>query len=115
MRVDEFHLLHAEALANTGQAAAAKTFLKSFLSNRITDVSYIDGLSDVELKAEIYKNVRVEFWGEGKSYLAMKRNKATIKRGENHLFFVGEAMQYDDARLTLSIPQAEVIDNPFID
>lgn len=114
MRVDEFHLLHAEALAYTGQVAAAKTFLKSFLSNRITDVSYIDGLSDADLKAEIYKNVRIEFWGEGKSYLAMKRNKKTIKRGDNHLFFAGEAMQYDDARLTLSIPQAEIIDNPFV-
>lgn len=113
MRVDEFYLLYAEALANTGQAGAAKTFLKDYLKNRITDVSYIDALSDAQLIAEVYKNTRIEFWGEGKSYLAMKRNKATVTRGANHLFFVGQAFQYDDEKLTLTKPQAELIDNPF--
>ena len=38
---------------------------------------------------EIYKQTRVEFWGEGKSYLAMKRNHATLTRGANHLFQAG--------------------------
>jgi hypothetical protein len=37
---------------------------------------------------EIYLQTRIEFWGEGKSYLAMKRNKATTTRGSNHLFLL---------------------------
>lgn len=114
MRVDEFYLLHAEALAMTGQEAQAKTVLKDYLKTRITDVSYIDALAGTALKEEIYKNTRIEFWGEGKSYLALKRNKAKVTRGSNHLFFAGETMNYDDDRLTLSIPQAEIIDNPFL-
>jgi hypothetical protein len=52
-------------------------------------------------KKEIYLQTRIEFWGEGKSYLAMKRNKATTTRGSNHLFFAGDSFQYNDAKLTL--------------
>jgi hypothetical protein len=51
--------------------------------------------------------------GEGKSYLAMKRNKATTTRGSNHLF-AGDSFQYNDAKLTFEIPQNEVLNNPFI-
>ena len=112
MRSDEFHMLYAEALAKTGQTALAKTAYKNFLSNRLTDTSYVDGLSDAALKADIYTNTRIEFWGEGKSYFAMKRNMASVTRGANHLFFVGQSFSYDDNRLYLKIPQAEVIANP---
>lgn len=112
MRIDEFHMLYAEALAKTGQTALAKTVYKNFLSNRLTDTSYVDGLSDAELRADIYNNTRLEFWGEGKSYYALKRNMATVKRGPNHLFYAGQSFSYDDNRLYLKIPQAEVIANP---
>jgi hypothetical protein len=44
--------------------------------------------SGTSLQEEIYLQTRLEFWGEGKSYLAMKRNKATVKSGINHLFFI---------------------------
>lgn len=115
MRVDEFYLLAAESLAKSGDEAQAKTILKNLLSNRVTDVAklaYIDGLSGAKLQDEIYLQTRIELWGEGKSYLAMKRNKATVTRGANHLFFVDKSFSYDDPRLTLDIPQAEVNNNP---
>ncbi len=112
MRVDEFHLLAAETLAKSGKENQAKVILKNFLTNRLTDVSYIDGLSGTALLDEIYLQTRIEFWGEGKSYLAMKRNKATITRGSNHLFFSGQSFNYDDPKLTLKIPQSEVNNNP---
>ena len=114
MRVDEFHLLAAETLAKSGNEASAKTVLKNFLSNRMSDVSYIDGLSGTALLNEIYLQTRIELWGEGKSYLAMKRNKATIKRGPNHLFFAGQTFNYNDGRLTFDIPQAEINNNPLL-
>lgn len=112
MRVDEFHLLAAESLAKSGQDGEARTILKNYLQNRITDVSYIDALSGVALQNEVYKNTRLEFWGEGKSYYALKRNRATVTRGSNHRFLAGQSFSYDDNRLYLKIPQQEVLNNP---
>jgi hypothetical protein len=112
MRADEFYLLNAEAKARTSQEAAARTALKTYLADRITNVSYIDALAGQALLNEIYLQTRIELWGEGKAYLAMKRNKAPVVRGANHLFEAGNTIPYSDPKLTFSIPQAEVLNNP---
>ncbi len=112
MRSDEFYLMNAEANARLGQDAAARLALSTYLSQRITDVSYLNNLSGQALLNEIYFQTRVELWGEGKAYLAMKRNKATITRGSNHLFEAGNSFLYNDDKLTFQIPQAEVLNNP---
>jgi len=112
MRSDEFYLLNAEANARIGQDAAARLALSTYLAQRITDVSYLNSLSGQALINEIYLQTRIELWGEGKSYLAMKRNKATITRGSNHLSDAGNSFQYNDDKLTFQIPQAEVLNNP---
>ena len=44
----------------------------------------------------------------------MKRNKATITRGTNHLSLVGESLPYNDERLSFEIPEGEIQFNPFI-
>lgn len=105
MRVAEMHLLAAEMGARAGNDAAARTYLKNVVSQRVPDASYIDALSGNALLDEIYLQTRIELWGEGKSYLAMKRNKATVTRGSNHLSFVGEPIRHNDDRLTFEIPQ----------
>jgi hypothetical protein len=115
MRADEFYLLNAEAKARLNQDAAAQTALKSFLADRITDVSFIDALTGAALLNEIYLQTRIELWGEGKSYLAMKRLKKSVVRGANHLFEPGATIPYSDAKLTFVIPQAEVLNNPNLD
>lgn len=115
MRVAEMYLLNAEAAARLGMDAEARESLKAVLELRVDDASYIDALSGPALIAEIYLQTRLELWGEGKSYLAMKRNKATIVRGANHLSFVGVPIPYNDERLTFEIPEAEILFNPFID
>ncbi|RYY01018.1 MAG: RagB/SusD family nutrient uptake outer membrane protein [Gammaproteobacteria bacterium] len=112
MRSDEFYLLNAEAKARLGQDPAAKTVLSSYLADRITDLSYLAPLTGQALLDEIYLQTRIELWGEGKSYLAMKRNKRTVTRGSNHLFDAGNSFLYSDPKLTFSIPQAEVLNNP---
>ena len=112
MRVDEFYLLNAEANAKMNNDAAAIDRLKELLQERITDISYVDALSGQALDDEIYLQTRIELWGEGKSYLALKRNKATVTRGPNHLFFAGDSFSYDADELTFPIPQAEVLNNP---
>lgn len=112
MRMEEMYLLNAEANAKLGMDGPARTKLTDVLSKRLTDYLYVDALSGQALKDEIYLQTRIELWGEGKSYLAMKRDKATITRGSNHLFFKGESFQYNDDKLTFPIPQAEIINNP---
>jgi hypothetical protein len=113
MRYAEPLLLNIEALYHTNPAGA-KTALKDFAQTRIDDVSYIDALNGQALLDEIYKQTRLELWGEGKSYYAMKRNKATTVRGDNHLTFVGEPIPWNDERMTLEIPLQEIQDNLFI-
>lgn len=112
MRADEFYLLNAEAKARLGQDAPARTTLKQLVTQRIDDPSYVDALSGQALLDEIYFQTRVELWGEGKSYLAMKRLKKTITRGSNHLFDAGQSFAWDAPELTFPIPQAEVLNNP---
>ena len=117
MRVSEMYLLNAEANAHSGSEATAKERIKDLLSNRFAnsaDYAYVDALSGQALIDEIYLQTRIEMWGEGKSYLAMKRNKATITRGSNHFYLSGESYAYDAEELTFEIPQSEVQNNPNI-
>lgn len=111
MRYEEPLLLYIEGLAKSGQQGLARTALFDFVSTRVTDASFVNSLTDQDLLEEIYKQTRLEFWGEGKSYLAMKRNKATITRGSNHLSFPGQSYNFDDEMLTFEIPQQEIQDN----
>ncbi len=117
LRVSEMYLLNAEANAHSGSEATAKERLKDLLSNRFADAAdyaYVDGLTGQALLDEIYLQTRIELWGEGKSYLAMKRNHATVTRGPNHFYLAGQSFSYDDDRLTFEIPQSEVQNNPNI-
>lgn len=114
MRVEEAYLLNAEANARNGNDAAARTSLKALMSRRVPSTSYIDALSGDALKAEIYLQTRLELWGEGKSFFAMKRNKATTVRGTNHLSYVGTPIPYNDEKMQFEIPQGEIQNNPFI-
>ena len=114
MRVAEMYLLNAEASARSGDEPGARTRLGELLSKRGVDPAYLNGLTGGALLDEIYLQTRIEFWGEGKSYLALKRFKKSTTRGVNHLSHTGETISYDDDRLTFMIPESELQNNPFI-
>lgn len=114
MRIEEAYLLNAEANARSGNEGAARTSLKSLLDLRVSSSSYVDGLSGQALEDEIYLQTRIEMWGEGKSFLALKRNKGTIVRGSNHLSLIGVPIPYNDERLQFEIPLDEIQNNPFV-
>ncbi len=114
MRVEEFYLLNAEANAKLNNESEAKQRLADLLERRIDDYSYIDALTGQALLDEIHLQTRIELWGEGKTYLSVKRNKVTVTRGENHLFLAGQSFTYDSDELTFPIPQAEVLNNPVL-
>ncbi len=114
MRVTEMYLLSAEMAAVQNQDSEAKSRLKEVLAERFAnaqDYAYVDNLSGKALLDEIILQTRIEFLGEGKSYLLMKRRKMTKTRGENHLFYKGESFKYNDSRLTFDIPQEEIRNN----
>lgn len=119
MRVDEFYLLSAEAAAKSGDDAGAKARLKQLLTSRFTGGAadadaYVDPLSGAALKQAIYNQTRIELWGEGKSYLALKRNQATVTRGTSHVFRAGQSFAYDIDEMSFQIPQLEMDNNPSI-
>lgn len=119
MRVDEMYLLNAEAAAKSGDEPGARARLIELLSLRLTGgvaaaTSLVDPLSGQALLDEIYKQTRIELWGEGKAYFAMKRHQATITRGSNHLFHPGVVIPYNDDRMFFKIPQNEILNNPHI-
>ena len=117
MRVSEMYLLSAEMSAVEGDDAAAKTRLKEVLAKRFSDpadYAYVDALSGQALIDEVVFNTKIEFIGEGKSYLLMKRRKLSNTRGTNHLNRNGETISYDDPMVTFSIHQREITDNPLI-
>lgn len=117
MRVDEFYLLAAEALTKLNRDSEAKTIYKKLLTLRYpeatvaTDIAYIDALTNSQLLDDIYLNTRIELWGEGKSYLSLKRNHRSVTRGTNHNAKAGKTFTYDDPNITLKIPQNEMNNN----
>lgn len=134
MRIEEMHLIKSEALAFDNKDGESRDALKVLLKERISETTepdpndedeviviktvdenleYIDALSGDVLKEEIRKQWRIEMWGEGKSYLALKRFKAEVYR-EGHIDFNEVAIPYDDDRLTFEIPYQEIQDNPHI-
>ena len=114
MRISEFWLLHAEASAELGDLSAAQSSLKKLLDLRVDNSSYVDALSQSELLDEIYLQTRIELWGEGKSYFALKRRKGTVTLPANHLDFPGRQLSHNDNLLTLEIPEAEILYNPLL-
>lgn len=118
MRVEEFYLLSAECAAKTGNEAAAKARLQELLAIRLGSAAaattYLAPLSGAALTDEVYLQTRIEMWGEGKSYFAMKRNQATVTRGTNHVFRAGESFMHDSDEMSFQIPENEIINNPNI-
>ena len=111
MRVAEFYLLHAEAAAENGNNAAARTSLKALLDLRLDDTSYVNGLAGKALAEEAALQARLELWGEGQSYFIMKRRRETRTRGSNWLDFAGQSFPHNDEKLTYEIPQNEILFN----
>ena len=115
MRISEMYLLHAEVAARLGRENDAKEALKGVLMHRLPDeedLAFIDALSGNDLLDEILYQIRLEHWGEGKAMAAIKRNKATVVFGTNHMDFPGVSFPYDDPANTFEIPENELLNNP---
>ena len=115
MRVAEMLLLNAEANAKAGNTGAAQASLSALLSQRVPDASYVNSLSGQDLLDEIFLQTRIELWGEGKTYQAIKRNQRNMVRaGTNHLSNLDLSLPHNADMFTFQIPEREIQDNPNI-
>ena len=114
MRVAEMYLIYAEANAHINPTESKK-ILRIFLAQREPGANArINALTDAQLMKEVYFQWRVEMWGEGKSFFAMKRFKETVTRGANHKYLANGSYPYNDDRIVFKIPENEINNNPQI-
>jgi len=116
MRTSEMYLIEAEALANNGDDAGARTILEELIVNR--DPEFSTDAAGQDLLEEIYFQRRVELWGEGFRFYDIKRRKQALDRtGGNHDPSLARVMQMEaeDYRMIYQIPEDELTDNDALD
>ena len=85
MRVEEMYLIKAEGQAMSGDVTGAKTTLESLIVT-YRDPSYsCSATSASEMQEEIYRQRRIELWGEGLSWFdIMRLGKDVDRRGAGY-------------------------------
>lgn len=118
MRIEEPYMIAAEAAARLGDAATARTYLKAILDNRdAVKADALAGMTAEELLEELFFEWRLEFWGEGRSLLTLKRFKKDMLRPSNDYYSSltkNGAIPYSDSRFYFAIPQKELESNPLM-
>src|SRR5690554_2729259 len=111
MRVEEMYLIKAEAEAMSGGGNGT---LVDFVSTyRDADYSF-SSTNSTEIQEEVYRQRRIELWGEGLNwYDVMRLNKPVDRRGAGYpnapvIFNIPAG----DPLLLWRIPQKEIIANP---
>lgn len=108
MRVEEMYLIKAEGEAMSGGngLATLNDFVKTY-----RDPAYSFTGSDIQ--AEIWRQRRIELWGEGMSWFDRMRYNAGINRkGCGFASTYVYVMDGNDANLLWAIPEAEINSNP---
>ncbi len=113
MRIEEMYLILAEAQAMNGQTGTAKSTLENFITS-YRDPSYTcTASSAADIQEEVYRQRRIELWGEGLNwYDIMRLNKDVDRRGAG---FPDASSVYNIAAgsdiLLWRIPQNEITSN----
>lgn len=114
MRIEEMYLIKAEALAMTGRVAEGCALLNQFIT-MCRDQQYKFQTADASaLQEEIYRQRRIEFWGEGLSWFDLMRlNKGVDRTGAGYSEAASTiSIPADNNRLLWSIPKTEIDANP---
>ena len=88
MRVEEFYLLRAEALAYAEGVAAGANALNNFVNSyRYTDNSYSCSTTAINyFLDDLMVQRRIEFWGEGHVFFDYKRLRLPVNRVKSNNF-----------------------------
>ena len=114
MRVEEMYFIKTEALAMTNQIEMARILLTQFM-NTCRDQKYVCNASNAaELQEEIYRQRRIEFWGEGLSWFDLMRLNKGLDRTDAGYPDSSSAISISagSERLLWTIPQTEIESNP---
>src|SRR5690554_4080240 len=110
MRIEEMYLIKAEAQAMAGDPASGLTTLTNFVSEyRDPDYAFA-GVSATEVQEEVYRQRRIELWGEGLIWFdVMRLGKGVDRRGGG---YPNSTMVFNisanDPILLWRIPEAEI-------
>lgn len=80
MRVEEMHLIKAEALAMGGHPGEGKAELESFVRSYRNRNFSLSSASPEVIQNAVWLQRRIEFWGEGQAYFDIMRLKRPIDR-----------------------------------
>lgn len=80
MRSAEMYLIEAEALAHNGSLTAAQALIEEYGRTRDPEYTYT-GTSKDELVQEIWRQKRVELWGEGQGLFEARRRMTNFRTG----------------------------------
>lgn len=131
MRIESMYLIAAEACYNLHNYDSAALFMKELLDERadVADPEYQTAIASLStpnnLFLEIYRNWRLEMWGEGYGLQTFRRLQSQyqtitdekIRRGANHLADKSKEIEYStDAssewKYTIYVPTSESLYNP---
>lgn len=134
MRLELMYLIAAEASYFLNDMTGAIAYLDAVMSERLnpyylgstTDyAAFLATLTDrTTFAQELYRNWRLEMWGEGYGLQTFRRLSYLYKddthsdldkvyRGSNHLYNPGKPIEYTDETIyTINIPSSETTYNP---
>ena len=117
MRIEEMYLIKAEAEAMSGNVGAGKNTLVDFITSYRDPQYTFTGSSATDIQEEIYRQRRIEFWGEGLIWFdIMRLNKPVDRRGAG---FPQPSSVYNiapgSAILLWRIPENEIQANPMLE
>ncbi|MBQ7180847.1 MAG: RagB/SusD family nutrient uptake outer membrane protein [Bacteroidaceae bacterium] len=118
MRVEEFYLIEAEAVAASQNVPAGIALLNSFMQTyRQPDYNYQSQSNSLEaFQKEVNTQMRIEFWGEGEGFAGAKRLKVGVMQN-----YAGTNAPADNFKINCEgikpnwnfvIPQFEIDSNP---
>ncbi len=85
MRIEEMYLIKAEAEAMSGNIGAGKSTLEGFVKTYRDPEYACAAHSAADFQEEVYRQRRIELWGEGLSwYDIMRLNKNVDRRGAGY-------------------------------
>lgn len=118
MRIEEMYLIKAEGLAMSGSVSEGQAVLESLIKTRDPEYSADAFATPTALQAEVYRQKRIELWGEGLVLFDAKRLAAGFQNGytgtnaqEGYRFNCSGVCPW----WTFVIPQSEINGNPVLD
>ncbi|MDE5687825.1 MAG: RagB/SusD family nutrient uptake outer membrane protein [Paramuribaculum sp.] len=115
MRIEEMYLTLAEAQAMGGDTGGAVSTLNSFIQTYRDPQYSCIATSATDIQDEIWRQRRIEFWGEGIAYFDLQRLRKPVDRvGGGFEPSVCFNIPAEDPLRIYLIPQSEMQTNPAI-